>query len=118
MFPVYLDLEARSRCLCFWELPQERSEQAVSAKSAVLVADCNPPIVRAAFGSPWSVSAALHAILPWHLSRPMQRSPVVNLFLASGRLPYDGSLFNVQAFSRRNPHGYRWHARVCGQTLW
>ncbi len=62
MFRVYLDWEGRSRCLCFWELPQERSEQAESAKSTALVADCNPPIVRAAFGSPWSVSAALHAI--------------------------------------------------------
>ena len=62
MFPVYLDWEARSRCLCFWESPQERSEQAESAKSTALMADCNPPIVRAAFGSPWSVSAALHAI--------------------------------------------------------
>ena len=38
MFPVYLELEARSRCLYFWELLQERSEQAASAKSAVLTA--------------------------------------------------------------------------------
>ena len=38
MFPVYLDWEARSQCLYFWELLQERFEQAASAKSAVLMA--------------------------------------------------------------------------------